>query len=75
MGAGQGQWKGIDQKVLNAGGLAGHHGLPGMHERASLVKGKLSVWSEPDSGTEVELAVPASIAYARQQAASHSEQS
>jgi signal transduction histidine kinase len=67
--------KGIDQKILDAGGLSGHHGLPGMHERASLVKGKLSVWSEPNSGTEVELALPASIAYAKQQQASHSASS
>jgi signal transduction histidine kinase len=57
--------KGIDRKVLNEGGRAGHYGLRGMHERAGTVGGKLTVWSEMDSGTEVELSVPASIAYAK----------
>jgi ligand-binding sensor domain-containing protein len=55
--------KGIDQKVLSEGGRKGHHGLPGMHERAKLAGGKLSVWSKLDSGTELELTIPASIAY------------
>jgi signal transduction histidine kinase len=36
--------KGIDPAVLSAGGHAGHHGLPGIHERAELAGGKLSVW-------------------------------
>jgi hypothetical protein len=34
-----------------------------MRERATLIKGKLAVWSEVDEGTEVELRVPASAAY------------
>jgi signal transduction histidine kinase/ligand-binding sensor domain-containing protein len=42
----------------------GHWGLDGMHERASQLGGNLEVWSEVDSGTEVELVVPASVAYA-----------
>jgi signal transduction histidine kinase len=57
--------KGIDPKVLGGGGRAGHYGLPGMQERAKLVGGKLAVWSEIDSGTETELTIPASIAYAK----------
>jgi signal transduction histidine kinase/ligand-binding sensor domain-containing protein len=61
--------KGIDPKVLDAGARAGHYGLPGMHERAKLVGGKLAVWSELDSGTETELTIPASIAYAKSVAA------
>jgi nitrate/nitrite-specific signal transduction histidine kinase len=52
-------------KVLGAGGRAGHHGLPGMQERAKLAGGTLAVWSEPDSGTEIELTIPGSIAYTR----------
>src|SRR5262249_30289989 len=43
--------KGIDPQVLNEGGRAGHHGLPGMYERAKLVGSKLAVWSELDAGT------------------------
>jgi signal transduction histidine kinase len=57
--------KGIDQKVLAGGGRAGHYGLPGMHERAKLVGGKLAMWSELESGTEAELTIPASVAYAK----------
>jgi signal transduction histidine kinase/ligand-binding sensor domain-containing protein len=57
--------QGIDQKILAEGGRAGHHGLPGMQERAKLVGGKLTVWSKPGSGTEIELTIPASIAYAK----------
>jgi signal transduction histidine kinase len=63
--------KGIEQKVLE-GGRVGHHGLPGMQERAKLVGGKLSVFGRPDSGTEIELTVPASLAYAKSPAARRS---
>jgi len=55
--------KGIDPKLLTADGRKGHYGLPGMRERAKLIGGKLTVWSELDSGTEVELSIPASRAY------------
>jgi ligand-binding sensor domain-containing protein/signal transduction histidine kinase len=55
--------KGIDPKFLNEEGRPGHWGLHGMHERARLVGAHLDVWSEVDSGTEVELRVPASVAY------------
>jgi signal transduction histidine kinase/ligand-binding sensor domain-containing protein len=57
--------KGMDPKVLAEGGRTGHYGLPGMQERAKLVGGKLAVWSEIDSGTETELTIPASLAYAK----------
>jgi signal transduction histidine kinase/ligand-binding sensor domain-containing protein len=57
--------KGIEPNVLSAGARAGHYGLPGMHERVKVVGGKLSVWSELDSGTEVELTIPGSLAYAK----------
>jgi len=60
--------KGIDPQVLDAGGRSGHHGLPGMRERAELVGGKLAVWSALDSGTEIELTIPSAIAYAKAQA-------
>ena len=55
--------KGIDPKLLSNHGPEGHFGLRGMRERAKLIGGKLNVWSELDSGTEVELSIPASRAY------------
>jgi signal transduction histidine kinase/ligand-binding sensor domain-containing protein len=55
--------KGIDAKLLNEGGRAGHYGMRGMRERAKLMGGKLAVWSELGSGTEVELRIPGSRAY------------
>ncbi len=57
--------KGIDPKVLDGGGREGHYGLPGMQERAKLAGGKLTVRSRHDSGTEIELTIPASLAYAK----------
>ena len=54
---------GIDAAVLSSQQVGGHYGLPGMRERATLIGGKLTVWSEMDAGTEVELLVPASAAY------------
>lgn len=54
---------GIDAAILGAGGKPGHWGLPGMHERASRIGATLDIWSRPESGTEVELRVPASVAY------------
>jgi hypothetical protein len=35
-----------------------------MRERAKLIGGKLTVWTAPASGTEIELSVPAVQAYA-----------
>jgi hypothetical protein len=29
----------------------GHYGLPGMRERATLIGGKLTIWSEVDAGS------------------------
>jgi signal transduction histidine kinase/streptogramin lyase len=55
--------KGINPNVLDGDRPLGHWGLRGMRERAKLVNGKLDVWSKLDSGTEVELNVPASVAY------------
>ena len=59
--------KGVDPAILSSQGSEGHFGLPGMRERATLIGGKLVVWSEVDAGTEVELRVPASTAYATAQ--------
>ena len=57
--------KGIDPQFLGEGGRAGHHGLRGLQERAKLLGGKLTIWSELDSGTEIELSIPASVAYSK----------
>jgi signal transduction histidine kinase len=54
---------GIDPRILQQGGSAGHWGLPGMRERAKRIGGQLNVWSRPSAGTEVELSIPGSIVY------------
>ena len=56
--------KGIDPAVLSGQGSEGHYGLPGMRERAKIMGAKLTVWSEVDAGTEVEMRLPAATAYA-----------
>jgi signal transduction histidine kinase len=56
--------KGIDPAVVARQETGGHFGLRGMPERAALIGGKLAVWSEAGTGTEVELRVPARIVYA-----------
>ena len=55
---------GIDSETLNNGGRKGHWGMTGMYERAKNVHARLSIWSKPGAGTEVELTIPAYIAYA-----------
>ena len=57
--------RGIAAQFLSAGGRTGHHGLTGMYERAQLVGGKVIVWSELDSGTQIELSIPGSVAFAK----------
>ena len=56
--------KGIDSAILSRQGTEGHYGLPGMRERATIMGAKLTVWSDLDAGTEVDLRVPAGVAYA-----------
>jgi signal transduction histidine kinase len=55
---------GIEPEVVQGGGRAGHWGLKGIRERAKRIGGELEVWSERGAGTEVQLILPASIAYA-----------
>ncbi len=62
--------KGLDSRVLLHGGLAGHWGLPGIRERAEQIGARLNFWSEAGAGTEVELTVPASVAYEKSRKAS-----
>ena len=54
---------GIDPNVLKQGGVAGHWGLRGIRERAERLGAQLEFWSEASAGTEVQLTVPASVAY------------
>ena len=55
--------KGVDSRVLEGGGTAGHWGVRGVRERAQQIGARLDFWSEAGAGTEVELTVPAAIAY------------
>jgi signal transduction histidine kinase/ligand-binding sensor domain-containing protein len=54
--------KGIDTDVLTRG-KTGHWGLSGMRERAHKIGSQLNIWSNPGAGTEIELTVPAKVAY------------
>ncbi|MBV9500822.1 MAG: hypothetical protein JO138_15735 [Acidobacteriaceae bacterium] len=58
--------RGINPDV-SAQGTSGHYGLSGMRERARQIGSKLVILSGPSSGTEVELKVLASVAYAKRQ--------
>jgi signal transduction histidine kinase/ligand-binding sensor domain-containing protein len=61
--------RGITPGVLDAGGAPGHFGLLGMRERAKKLGAHIEVWSKPGVGTEVDLRVPADVAYKRSPAA------
>jgi signal transduction histidine kinase/ligand-binding sensor domain-containing protein len=54
--------RGLDPQVLRSG-REGHWGLPGMRERAESIGARLSLWSSPTAGTEVELAIPGHVAF------------
>jgi signal transduction histidine kinase len=55
--------RGIDARILEEGGRAGHWGFQGMRERAGKIGGQLELWSRPGAGTEVALLVPGTTAY------------
>ncbi len=54
--------RGIEPDVLLKG-RDGHWGLPGMKERADRIGARLQVFSSASAGTEVELLVPARVAF------------
>jgi signal transduction histidine kinase len=56
--------KGIEPELLKGSGRPGHFGLSGMRERAAEIGGKLSIWSAPGSGTELQFSLTGAIAYA-----------
>jgi signal transduction histidine kinase len=53
---------GIDPEILRMGS-EGHWGLVGMRERAQRIGARFKVWSGPAAGTEVELSIPAHLAF------------
>jgi signal transduction histidine kinase len=55
--------RGIGEDTFRLHHREGHFGLAGMRERAAIVKGRLDVRSAISAGTEIELDVPAAIAY------------
>jgi len=55
--------KGIEPKVLDESRRQGHWGLPGIRERALQIGMQLRFWSNASAGTEVELTIPAAVAY------------
>ncbi len=55
---------GIDDEILNTG-RTGHWGLSGMRERALKIGARLNIWSHAGRGTEVDLTIPAKVAYPR----------
>ena len=56
--------KGMESQVVDGAGRPGHWGLRGMRERAKVIGGNLELWSSVESGTEIELTIPAAAAYA-----------
>jgi signal transduction histidine kinase len=54
--------KGIEPALLEEG-RPGHYGLPGMRERARQIGAEFTIWSGAETGTEIEVSIPGSIAY------------
>jgi signal transduction histidine kinase/ligand-binding sensor domain-containing protein len=54
---------GIDARHLGGAEQSRHFGLRGMRERAHRLGGELTIWTEVDSGTELELIVPSTCVY------------
>jgi ligand-binding sensor domain-containing protein/two-component sensor histidine kinase len=55
--------KGIGENALRNPGRPGHWGMRGMHERAQKIGAQLEIWSRQNAGAEMELTVPAALAY------------
>jgi signal transduction histidine kinase len=55
--------QGMNRGVEGDAEPRGHFGLIGMRERAQKIGATLDIWSSRGAGTEVELRVPAAIAY------------
>lgn len=57
--------KGIDPTILENGFLAGHWGMSGMKERAKQLGAEWTIKSSNDAGTEIDLRVSGTRAYAQ----------
>jgi signal transduction histidine kinase len=55
--------RGIDPQVLRTGSAGNHFGLMGMRERTEKIRSQLLIWSKNAAGTEIEIRVPAKLAY------------
>ncbi|NYF79048.1 signal transduction histidine kinase/ligand-binding sensor domain-containing protein [Granulicella arctica] len=55
--------RGIDKEVLTQGYRPGHWGLRNMKERARRLGGHCEITSSPETGTTIEIAIPAFVAY------------
>jgi signal transduction histidine kinase len=55
---------GIEPTILSQGRRANHWGLPGMRERAKKIGAHIEIWSRAGAGTEIEVRIPAPLAYA-----------
>jgi signal transduction histidine kinase len=54
---------GVDTALFQADRRSNHWGFSGMHDRAHRIGAHLEIWSRPGMGTEVELRIPAALAY------------
>ena len=54
---------GIEEHILKEGRRDGHLGLENMRERSRNIGAQLDLWSRTGVGTEVELRIPAGLAY------------
>ena len=54
---------GVDPQRLHEAEHAGHWGLRGIRERAHRIGAQLDLWSNAGAGTEVQLKLPAAVAY------------
>jgi signal transduction histidine kinase/ligand-binding sensor domain-containing protein len=54
---------GIEESALLETGKADHFGLVGMRERAAKISSRIEIFTRPGAGTEVQLRVPATMAY------------
>jgi len=59
---------GMDQNVIELGGRRGHFGLAGMRERAKRIQAEFTLSSRARTGTEIEISVPAAMAYTKRTA-------